>query len=134
MSIASFVPIAGLLKVWDLLYPKTSVSGGSDELASFVNIIFFIGLNISIIVGSRLTLRRIDKRPYVLLGLDFILGAVKDFAKGFLLGFLNFVIIFFTLWIAGLIEIELSVMNYMLFTGIIKYFIVFTVAAVLKRL
>jgi membrane protease YdiL (CAAX protease family) len=133
MSIATFVPFAGLLKVWDLLSPEMGGSGGSDELASFVNIIYFIGLNISIIVGSWLTLRWIDKRPYALLGLDFNLGAVKDFAKGFLLGFLIFVIIFLALRIAGLIEIELSVMNSTLFTGIIKYFIVFTVAAVFEE-
>jgi membrane protease YdiL (CAAX protease family) len=43
------------------------------------------------------------------------------------------VIIFLVLGIAGLLEIELSVMNSMLFTGIIKYFTVFTVAAVFEE-
>jgi membrane protease YdiL (CAAX protease family) len=134
MSITTFLPIVGLLKVWALLSPETNGTGESADFASPKNIIFFMGLNISFIIGSWLTLRWIDKRPYTLLGMDFNLGAVKDFTRGFMVGLLNFGIIFVVLELAGLIEIELSVVHSSLFTGMITYFIVFTVAAVFEEL
>ena len=51
ITIATFIPFAGLMKLWNLLIPETGGSGGSNDFASFVNIIFFIALNISIIFG-----------------------------------------------------------------------------------
>lgn len=69
-----FAPVAGLLKLWDLLSPHIGRSDGFEELASAVSIIFYLGLSLSFVLGSWLTLRWIDKRPYPLLGLDFDFG------------------------------------------------------------
>jgi membrane protease YdiL (CAAX protease family) len=132
--LAVFIPIAGLLKVWDLLTPDKTAAVNSDDFISLVSVVFFIGLNISIIVGSWLALRWIDKRPYPLLGLDFNLGAFKDFGLGFFLGFLNLLIIFFVLNMAGLIEVGLSEINPTLFTFMGRYFIAFAVAAIFEEI
>ncbi|MFC2170824.1 lysostaphin resistance A-like protein [Calditrichota bacterium] len=133
LIIAAFVPIAGLLKIWDLLTPDRSRPGNPDDFASLVNVVFFIGLNISVIVGSWLSLRWIDKRPYSLLGLDFNLSAVKDFSKGFLLGFLNILVIFIVLNFSGLVEVRISVLDSTLFAGVAWYFTVFAVAAIFEE-
>ena len=124
-----FAPVAGLLKLWDLLSPDIGRSGGFEELASAVSIIFYLGLSLSCVLGSWLTLRWIDKRPYPLLGLDFDFGAVRDYAKGFVLGFANILMIFIVLKISGQIEVQLSELNAAVFSGLAVYFIAFAVAA-----
>lgn len=134
MTIVCFIPVAGLLKLWDVLSPDKAGTGGSDEFTSLVMIIFYLGLDVAIILGSWLTLRWIDKRPYALLGFDFNRGAWKEFLKGFLLGFINFLIIFLILKCSGVIETQFSTLNLSLFKGILIYFITFTVAAVFEEL
>ena len=129
MVVVCFLPVAGLLKIWDLLSPDRSGSGGVEEFTSVVMIVFFLGLDLSVILGSWLTLRWIDKRPYALLGLDFNLKAIRDFSKGFLLGFINFLMIFGVLKISGLIDIRLSNLNFGVLKGMILYFIAFALAA-----
>jgi membrane protease YdiL (CAAX protease family) len=129
MVITCFLPVAGLLKIWDLLSPDRSGSGGLEEFTSLVMIVFYVGLDLSIILGSWLTLRWIDKRPYALLGLDFSFKAIRDFSKGFLLGFINFLMIFGVMKISGLIDVKLSNLNSAVLKGMILYFIAFALAA-----
>lgn len=129
MVVICFVPVAGLLKIWDWLSPEKSGTGSLEEITSVINLVFFLGLNLSVVIGSWLTLRWIDKRPYALLGLDFNLKAIRDFSKGFLLGFINFVMILGVLKISGLIDVRLSNVNSAVFKGMILYFIAFALAA-----
>lgn len=131
--IACIVPVAGLFKLWALLSPRVPGSGNQDDFTSLVNILWFTGLTLAAVAGSWLTLRWVDKRPYKLLGLDFNARSMLDFAKGFLLGFINFLMIFLVMNLFGVIEVKLSNVNSILLLGMVKYFIAFTAGAMFEE-
>ena len=134
MVLVCFAPVAGLLKIWDLVSPDLGQSGFKDELISVVNIVFYIGLNTALILGTWITLRWIDKRPYSLLGLDFNLGGLRDFARGFALGGANILAAFIVLRISGLVTVRLSPLKFEVLSGMMVYFLFFTVAALMEEI
>lgn len=106
-----FGPVAGLMKLWDVVAsPKNNVSG-VEQFNSPVSIIFYLGLNVAIVIGSWLTLRWVDRRPYALLGLDFKWSALRDYGLGFLLGMANVWAVLLFLWTASSVLPSLTVVN-----------------------
>lgn len=132
--VACFIPVAGLLKIFGLLFPRLRDSGNHDTFISLINIVFFVGLNLSAVVGSWFTLRVIDKRPYKLLGLDFDFRAATGFLKGFGLGFFNLIIIYIAMNIFGAAAAKVSALNSILLFDALKYFIAFAAAAFFEEI
>lgn len=122
------------MKLWDVLNPVKNGTNDIDQFNSLVNIVFYLGLIVAIITGTWLVLRRIDRRPYALLGLDFKRHALRDYAKGFLLGIANFMAIFMILWSAGHIDIRMASFNPLPIKSLISYFIAFNCAAMFEEL
>jgi membrane protease YdiL (CAAX protease family) len=100
---------------------------------SLINIVFYTGLFFALVMGSWLTLRWIDRRPYTLLGLDFKRDAITNIAKGFLLGFINVLIVFLVLWLTGFIEFKFVGVDINVLISMFEYFIVFMVAATFEE-
>jgi membrane protease YdiL (CAAX protease family) len=133
ISAVSFVPFAAILKLLDIFFPDLFRSGDSNKMNSFINIVFYTGLNFALVVGSWLTLRWIDRRPYTLLGLDFNRDAITSFAKGFFLGFINLFLVFLVLSLSGFIETRFLGIDINILISMFKYFIVFMVAAAFEE-
>ncbi len=101
----SFVPIAALLKMVDILFPNVSSTTDVDNMNSVPIIIFYLGLFIAVITGSWITLKWVDKRPMSILGLNFNSKAIVYFAIGFSIGFTKILISFIALWVFGFIDV-----------------------------
>lgn len=134
MVLLCFAPVAGSLKLWDVLTPANNKVGNFESFNSLVSIVFYLGLNVAIIIGSWLVLSRIDRRPYALLGLDFKRHALKDYGHGFLLGIANFMVIFLILLAAGHVNIRMAPLNPLLIKSLLSYFIAFNCAAMFEEL
>lgn len=129
-----FIPVAGILKIWDLLSPKMGETDYSAQFNSPEMIVFYLGLSAALILGSWLTLNKIDKRPYALLGFDFKWSALGDYFSGFVLALLNFIPIILIMLISDLIDITFSSISILTLKNLLIYFIAFNVAAIFEEL
>ncbi len=131
MVILAAAPLMGLLKVFSFLLPAET---GEDHIASAVNIVFMLGIDIALVLGAWITLRWIDRRRFALLGTSFSLQGVKELLAGFAFGFLYLTGAFLILWIAGFAEVTTGGLGAQTLRGMLTYLLVFTAAGALEEL
>jgi membrane protease YdiL (CAAX protease family) len=130
LIIPSFLPIIFILKLIGWLFP---ISGGVG-LTSPINIIFMIGLSITIVIAAYITLRWVDKRPYELLGLNFSLSSIREFLIGCLIGGVNLISVVLLLSALGFLKISWSGINSVVMQTIGIYTLVFAGGATIEEL
>ena len=131
MVILAAAPLMGLLKAFSFLLPAET---GEENIASAVNIVFMLGIDIALVLGAWITLRWIDRRRFVLLGLSFSFQGIKELLAGFAFGFLYLTGIFLILWIAGFADVTRGGLSAQTLNGMLTYLLVFTVAGALEEL
>ena len=131
MVILAALPVIGLLKVFSFILPPEK---GGEEIASAINIIFMVGLDIALILGAWITLRWIDRRSFALLGMNFSLGGIRELSTGLAFGFLYLTIVFLILWVTGLVHVTAGEMDSRMLESLLTYFVVFSAAGILEEL
>ena len=89
-GIVVFLPFIPLLKILPLDSDETGI-------ASNVNLVFVLFLNISFVLAAWIMLKWIDRRPPAFLGLNFWFSSLKDLLIGFGIGFANLALVFLVL-------------------------------------
>jgi membrane protease YdiL (CAAX protease family) len=131
MVILAAAPLMGLLKAFSFLLPAET---GQDKIASTINIVFMLGIDIALVLGAWFTLRWIDRRRFALLGMSFSFRGLKELLGGFAFGFLYLTGIFLILWIAGYVDVTTGGLDAQTLKGMLTYLVVFTVAGTLEEL
>jgi membrane protease YdiL (CAAX protease family) len=103
ISVITLVPIMAILKLLVTVFPVESEETG---LVSTMNLLFVLALNIGFFIGARITLKRVDRRPPALLGLNFWPVSLKEFLIGFAVGLANFGAVLVILLLAGYVSLE----------------------------
>ncbi len=131
MVILAAAPLMGLLKAFSFLLPAET---GEDHIASAVNIVFMLGIDIALVLGAWITLRWIDRRRFALLGTSFSLQGIKELLAGFAFGLLYLTGAFLILWIAGFAEVTTGGLGAQTVRAMLTYLVVFTAAGALEEL
>ncbi|KPL01283.1 MAG: hypothetical protein AMJ91_00570 [candidate division Zixibacteria bacterium SM23_73_3] len=131
MVILAAAPLMGLLKVFSFILPAET---GEDHIASAINIVFMVGIDIALVLGAWITLRWIDRRRFALLGLSFSFKGVKELLAGFVFGFLYLTGVFLILWIAGFADVTARGLDAQTLKGMLTYLVVFAAAGTLEEL
>lgn len=131
MVILAVLPVVGLLKAFSFILPTET---GEEKIASAINIVFMLGIDIALVLGAWITLRWIDRRPFALLGMGFSFKGLKELLAGFTSGFLYLTGVFMILWIAGLVEVTASGLDSQTLQSMLTYLVVFAAAGILEEL
>jgi membrane protease YdiL (CAAX protease family) len=131
MVILAAAPLMGLLKAFSFLLPAET---GEDHIASAINIVFMLGIDIALVLGAWITLRWIDRRRSALLGMSFSFRGVKELSAGLAFGFLYLTGVFVILWITDLVDVTIGGMNSQTLQGMLTYLVVFAAAGILEEL
>jgi hypothetical protein len=123
-------PLMGVLWVIGRIF----VLSGGGEITSVANLLFFLFLNGALVLGAWITLRRVDRRPFLLLGLLFRKQSVSQFLLGFAIGFLNMALVFVALWISGSIQVTLNSPGWPVFLTLGQYLVAYGLAAAMEEL
>jgi membrane protease YdiL (CAAX protease family) len=130
LIVPSLLPTIIILKLFAWLFPAS----GGEDLTSPINIVFMIGLAVSIVIASYINLRWIDKRPYELLGLNFSLSSIREFLIGCIIGFSNLILIVLILDFSGFLKITWFGINPFVLQTIFIYTLVFAGGAAIEEL
>jgi len=103
ISVIALVPIMAIFKLLVTIFPFESRETG---VTSTINLLFVLALNIGFLVGAWITLKRVDRRPVALLGLNFWPVSLKEFSTGFAVGLVNFSAVFIFLLLAGWVSVD----------------------------
>jgi membrane protease YdiL (CAAX protease family) len=125
-----FLPVIGALKAFSFLLPAQT---DGENIASAINIVFMLGIDIALVLAAWITLRWIDRRPFALLGMSFSADGVKELLTGLVFGFLFLTVIFLILRAAGLVDVTAGGMNSQTLETMLRYLVVFTVAGLLEE-
>lgn len=94
-----FLPFIPILKILPL-------DSGEIDIASSVNLVFVLFLNVSFVLAAWITLKWVDRKPTSLLGLNFWPSSVKEFLIGVGIGLSNFALVLLVLLALGWISVE----------------------------
>jgi len=130
MVILAALPVIAALKAFSFLLPAQT---GGENIASAINIAFMLGIDIALVLAAWITLRWIDRRPFVMLGMSFSLVGLKELLAGLAFGFLYLTLCFLILRVSGLLDVTFSGMGSQTLNTLLTYLIVFTVAGVLEE-
>ena len=125
------LPLIGLMLLLNWIF---DLSGGGDDVTSSTNLIFFLFIDLSLVIAAWITLRWIDRRPFTLLGLGFQRRSLNEFLLGFALGFLNLVAVFAALWVSGYITVAVNRPDWLVFATLGQYLLAYGLAAALEEL
>ncbi|UCD95315.1 MAG: CPBP family intramembrane metalloprotease [Candidatus Zixiibacteriota bacterium] len=103
ISVITLVPVMAIFKLLVTIFPFESKETG---VTSTINLLFVLALNIGFLVGAWITLKRVDRRPAALLGLNFWWVSLKEFLIGFAVGLANFGAVLIILVLAGYVSLE----------------------------
>jgi membrane protease YdiL (CAAX protease family) len=131
MVILAALPVVGFLKAFSFLLPAET---GEDHIASAINIVFMLGIDIALVLGAWITLRWIDRRRFVLLGMSFSFRGVKELLVGLAFGFLYLTGVFLILWIAGYADVNIRGLDAQTLRSMLTYLVVFAAAGILEEL
>ena len=131
VSAITLVPIVAILKLILTAFPIESEETG---IVSTINLLFVLALNVGFLIGGWITLRRIDRRPAALLGMNFWPAGLKEFVIGFAIGLANFAIILIVLMFAGYVSLEPAGLSVAAAGLILKSIAVIFVFAVFEEL
>jgi len=131
MVILAAAPLMGLLKVFSFILPPEK---GGEEIASAINIVFMVGIDIALVVGAWVTLRWIDHRPFALLGMSFSFRGVKELLAGLAFGSLYLTGVVLVLRVAGLVDVTVRGMDSQTLQSMLTYLVVFAAAGILEEL
>jgi hypothetical protein len=131
MVILAALPVIGFLKAFSFILPPEI---GEEKIASAINVVFMLGIDIALVLGAWITLRWIDHRRFALFGLSFSSRGIKELAAGFAFGFLYLTGVFLILWIAGFADVTFGKMNSQTLQSILTYLVVFAAAGILEEL
>jgi membrane protease YdiL (CAAX protease family) len=131
MVILTAAPLMGLLKAFSFILPPET---GEEKIASVVNVVFMLGIDIALVIGAWITLRWIDRRRFALLGMSFSFRGIKELFAGLAFGSLYLTGIFLILWIAGFSDVTVGRMNSQTLQCMLTYLVVFTAAGILEEL
>lgn len=131
MVILAAAPLMGLLKAFSFLLPAET---GGDHIASTVNIVFMLSLDIALVLGAWITLRWIDRRPFALLGMSFSFKGLKELLAGLAFGSLYLTVVFLILWMADLVDVTVGGMDSQTLQSMLTYLLVFAAAGILEEL
>ena len=125
------LPFIGLLLLISWIF---DVPGGGDDVTSLTNLIFFLFIDLSLILAAWIMLRWIDHRPFALLGLGFHRSSLSEFLTGFAIGFLNLVAVFLALWISGYVVVTMNRPGWLVLATLGQYLLAYGLAAALEEL
>jgi len=131
MVILAAAPLMGLLKAFSFILPPEK---SGEEIASAINIVFMVGIDIALVVGAWVTLRWIDRRPFAVLGMGFSIKGAKEFLAGFAFGSLYLTVVFLILWMADLVDVTVGGMDSQTLESMVRYLVVFAAAGILEEL
>lgn len=131
MVVLTAAPLMGLLKAFSFLLPAET---GEDHIASAVNVVFMLGIDIALVVGAWITLRWIDRRRFTLLGMSFSFKGVKELLAGFAFGFLYLTGVFLILWAAGFVNVSFGRMEAQTLETMLTYLVVYVAAGIFEEL
>jgi len=89
---------------------------------------------LAMILAAYIVLRWVDRRPFVLLGLNLLQGWKRDFGLGLGIGIVMISVTLALLWAGGWMSLSLNDITPILLVGITKALLVFFVAALLEEL
>lgn len=112
---------------------KSHIPGGKGMHSPGL-IVLYIVLVSTFTFAAYLTLKRIDKRPFRLLGLWFSPGWFKEYYIGLGFGFGTITITFLILWLTKLVDVSMGTWDLGLLLFLIKLFILFAFAGTLEEL
>ena len=93
-----------------------------------------VGFTVALIAAALITLKRIDRRPTVLLGLSMSVGWGREFLIGIAIGVVMISINVGCLWVGGWARLTLNDLTLTLSSGVSKALLFFLVAALLEEL
>ena len=89
---------------------------------------------LAMILAAYITLRWVDRRPFVLLGLNLSEGWKRDFGLGLSIGIVMISVTLALLWAGGWMSLSLNDITPILLGGITKALLLFFVAALMEEL
>jgi len=89
---------------------------------------------LAMIFAAYIVLRWVDRRPFVLLGLNLLQGWKRDFGLGLGIGIVMISVTLAVLWAGGWMSLSLNDITPILLVGITKAILVFFVAALMEEL
>jgi membrane protease YdiL (CAAX protease family) len=131
MVILAAVPVVGFLKAFSFILPPQK---SGEEIASAINIVFMVGIDIALVVGAWVTLRWIDRRPFALLGMSFSFDGVKQLLAGLAFGSLYLTGVVLVLRVAGLVDVTVRGTDSQTLQSMLTYLLVFAAAGILEEL
>ncbi len=131
MVVLAAIPVVGFLKAFSFLLPAET---GEDHIASAINIVFMLGIDVALVLGAWITLRWIDRRRFALLGMSFSFRGVKELLAGLAFGFLYLTGIFVILWATDLADVTVGGLNSQTLQGMLTYLVAFAAAGTLEEL
>jgi membrane protease YdiL (CAAX protease family) len=131
MVIVAGLPVVGLLAAFGSVLPKET---GGENIASVINIVFMVGVDIALVLGAWITLRWIDRRPFFLLGMSLSLRSIKELLAGLAFGVLYLTGIVLVLWSLGFVEVTAAQLNLRVIQSGLTYLAVFAAAGILEEL
>ncbi len=131
MVIIAGLPVVGLLSAFGSVLPKET---GGENIASAINIVFMVGVDITLVLGAWMTLRWVDRRPFSLLGMSLSLRGIKELLAGLAFGALYLTGIVLVLWAFGFVEVTAAQLNLRVIQSGLTYMVVFAAAGILEEL
>jgi membrane protease YdiL (CAAX protease family) len=128
--VLAWVPFIGILLLLSLIFPSGM---GGEEVMSGINIIFMAGIDFALVLGAWITLRRIDHRPFALLGMSFSLEGLKEFFIGLIFGILYLTSVVLILWMTGWANFSFGNVNSQVLLSMSTYLVFFGVAGFLEE-
>jgi hypothetical protein len=105
-----------------------------DALLTWNELASRSGICLAMIFAAYIVLRWVDRRPFVLLGLNLLEGWKRDFGIGLSIGIVMISVTLALLWAGGWMSLSLNDITPILLGGISKALLVFFVAALMEEL